>query len=138
MALAVLALLGVLVSLYMSLYKLGLIPEIACGGGSCSRVQNSPWAMFLGVPVPFLGLAGYGALLAAALFGLQPDRQDDRRISIVLLAGAVLGFGFSLYLTYLEAVVINAWCRWCVASAIIATLILLAAIPEIRKIGRSG
>ena len=137
MALAVFALVGVLISLYMSLYKLGLIPEIACGGGSCSRVQNSPWAVLLGVPVPYLGVLGYGVLLAAALLGLQPGWQRDRRIAIVLLGGAVLGFAFSMYLTYLEAAVINAWCRWCIASAVVASLILLCAIPEIRKVGQN-
>lgn len=135
MAIAVLALIGLLISLYMSLYKLGFIPEIACGDGGCSLVQNSPWAVFLGVPVPFLGLVGYGLLLGAALLGLQPDRAWDRRIAAILLLGGVVGFGYSMYLTYLEATVIHAWCRWCIVSAVIATLILLCALPEIRKVG---
>lgn len=136
MAIAVLALLGLLISIYMSLYKLGLIPAIACGDGGCTRVQDSPWSAVLGVPVPYLGVLGYGALLAAALLGLDAARHDDRRIALVLLAGALLGFAFSMYLTYLEAAVIHAWCQWCIISAVLASLILLFAIPEIRKVRR--
>jgi uncharacterized membrane protein len=134
MLIAVLALVGILISIYMALYKLGLIPEIACAGGSCTRVQNSPWAVFLGVPVPFIGVLGYGVLLATAVLGLQPGKSHDRRIATILLGGAVLGFLFSMYLTYLEAAVINAWCRWCIGSAVIASMILLSAIPEIGKV----
>src|SRR5690606_32369876 len=72
MVMAVLALIGVLISIYMLMYHLGLLGSIMCGTGGCETVQNSPWASFLGVPVPLLGLFGYGALLAAALLGLRP------------------------------------------------------------------
>jgi uncharacterized membrane protein len=137
MGLAVLALIGVLISGYMSAYKLGLLGMLACGPGGCEIVQHSPWAVLLGVPVPFLGLAGYGVLLVTALLGLQPAFVADRRIAGVLLAGALAGFGFSAYLTYLEAAVIHAWCRWCIGSAVIATLILLLAIPEVMRLRRS-
>jgi hypothetical protein len=30
--------------------------------------------------------------------------------------------------------VINAWCRWCIVSAILAGLILLFALPELRRV----
>ena len=134
MALALLALIGLLIGVYMSAYKFGLIGTIACGTGGCNTVQNSPWAVFAGVPVPVIGLLGYGALFATALLGLQPRFEDDRRISIVLLAGATIGLVFSAYLTYLEAAVIHAWCRWCIASAVLAVLIFLFALPELQRL----
>lgn len=130
MGIAVLALIGLLISTYMSLYKLGVFGVIACGAGDCDRVQNSPWAVFLGIPVPYIGFLGYGALMAAALMGMQPGFLRDRRISAVLVAGATIGLAFSAYLTYLEAAVINAWCRYCIASAILAALIFLFTLPE--------
>jgi uncharacterized membrane protein len=43
--------------------------------------------------------------------------------------------GFSIYLTFLEPFVIGASCAWCLTSALIATLLLLAATPE-RRAGR--
>ena len=41
--------------------------------------------------------------------------------------GALIGFGFSLYLTYLELFVIDAICQWCVASAVLMALSLAVA-----------
>jgi uncharacterized membrane protein len=137
MAVALLALVGVLISAYMSAYKLGLFGTIVCGTGGCETVQNSPWANFLGVPVPYLGLAGYGALFVLAMIGIQPRFTDDRRIAALLFTGATLGLAFSAYLTYLEAMVIHAWCRWCIVSAILASLIFIAALPELRRMRRT-
>lgn len=134
MLMALLTLVGVLISVYMSAYKLGLVGSLVCGSGGCEAVQNSPWAAFMGVPVPFIGLAGYAAMLITALLGLQPRFEDDRRISLVLIAGATIGLAFSAYLTYLEYAVIHAWCRWCIVSAILATLIFILALPEFRRL----
>ena len=137
MGVALLAVIGLLIAGYMSAYKLGLLGVLACGPGGCETVQHSPWAVFLGVPVPFIGFAGYAIMLGAALLGLQPHLVSDRRVAAVLLTGAVVGFAYSAYLTYLEAVVIGAWCRWCIGSAVVATLILLFAIPEVPRLRRS-
>src|SRR5690606_33436590 len=71
MVAAVLALVGVLISVYMMLYHLGMIGSILCGTGGCETVQNSPWASFFGVPVPLIGLVGYGIMFAVALLGIQ-------------------------------------------------------------------
>src|SRR5690606_34145678 len=131
MGLALLALTGVLVSAYMTAYKLGFVGSLVCGTGGCETVQNSPWSVFLGVPVPVIGLLGYGLLFGAALLGIQPRFEDDRRIALVLIGGAVIGAVFSAYLTWLEVSVIHAWCRWCVVSAILAGLILLLSLPEL-------
>lgn len=132
MAITLLALVGVLISLYMSAYTFGLLGEIVCGAGGCETVQHSPWARFMGVPVPLIGLAGYGALFGTALAGVHATRS--RLVAFVLLAGATIGLLFSAYLTYLEAFVIHAWCRWCIASAALAVLIFLFSLPELRRL----
>ena len=134
MVLAVLALFGVLISIYMLLYHVGMIGSIVCGTGGCETVQNSPWSSFLGIPVPLIGLLGYAALLATALLGLQPRMLADRRVALILLAGALIAFAFSAYLTWLEAFVIHAWCRWCIASAVLTLLLVLAALPEYARL----
>lgn len=134
MGIALFALIGVLISAYMTAYKLGMIGTIACGAGGCETVQNSPWAVFLGVPVPIIGLIGYGVLVVAALLGLQPRFAEDRRIALLLITAAVIGALFSAYLTYLEASVIHAWCRWCIISAILAALILMSALFELNRL----
>lgn len=134
MGIALLALVGVLISAYMTAYKLGMLGSIMCGTGGCETVQNSPWSVFLGVPVPVIGLIGYGLLFATALLGIQPRFEDDRRVPFVLIGGALIGAAFSAYLTWLEVSVIHAWCRWCIVSAILAGLILLLSLPELGRL----
>ena len=133
MAIAVLSLGGLLIATYMLLYKLNVLATLACGTGGCETVQASPWAMFLGIPVPAWGVAGYLALMVAAMVGLQPRFADSRGLAAILLGMATFAFGFSMYLTAIEAFRIHAWCRFCIASAIVATLIFLAALPELRR-----
>ena len=134
MAVAVLSLVGLFVAVYLSAYSAGLIPLI-CGVGSCETVQASPWAMVGPIPVPLLGVIGYLSLLGVALFGLQSTQLDSRGPGLVMLALATVGVAYSAFLTYLEAAVINAWCMWCVISAVLMSLIFLASLPELRRRG---
>jgi uncharacterized membrane protein len=138
MAMALLALLGIFDAGYLLLHKIGAIGELTCGIGDCGTVQASRFAVFLGVPVPVLGLLGYATLFILALLGLQPSLAGNRRIGAALLALATISFAFSVYLTALEAFVIHAWCQWCVVSAIIATLIFIFALPELSRLRRGG
>lgn len=128
MAIATLALVGALVSLYLTLYKAGWLGSLACGpGGGCAVVQSSPYAVFLGVPVPVWGVVGYVALLGLALYGLQPSGLARPAVGWLLVGWAALALGFTAYLTYLEAFVIRAWCRWCLVSAALVVAIAVAA-----------
>jgi uncharacterized membrane protein len=134
MVIAVFALVGTLIGVYMSLYKLGVIETLACGSAACESVQSSPWAVFLGIPVPFLGVAGYASIMALALAGLHPGPSMDRRIASALLALTSIAFAYSIYLSWVEAVLIQAWCRWCIASAVVSTLLFLSALPELPRL----
>jgi uncharacterized membrane protein len=134
-AIVLLALVGLLVATYLWLYKIGLIGQLQCGTGSCEYVQASPFAELLGIPVAFYGVAGYGALLAVGLAGLQPRFTADRRVALLLAALATAGFGFTLYLTAIELFVLHAVCRWCVVSAVIITAIWAAAVTGLRRSG---
>ena len=137
MVIAILALLGLLVSLYMLAYALGLTGSVMCGLGDCGTVQNSPYAKIGPIPVAGFGVLGYLALVFMSFKGLQPGSKGSRVVPLSLLGGGVLGVAFSAYLTYLEAFVIHAWCQWCVSSAIIMVLAFLASLPELRRIGES-
>jgi uncharacterized membrane protein len=136
MAVAVLALIGLLISTYLLLYKLNVMKTLLCGTGACETVQSSPWADFLGVPVPAWGVAGYLIILALAIAGIQPRFVENRTLARVLLATATFAFAFSAYLTWVEAFLLQAWCRWCVASAIVATLIFVGTLFELPAILR--
>jgi uncharacterized membrane protein len=60
----------------------------------------------------------------------------DRRVAAFLFLASLYAFGFSAYLSYIEAVRIQAWCRWCIASAVVATLLFLLSLPEIGRMRR--
>jgi uncharacterized membrane protein len=140
-ATALLALVGLLVALYLTLHRLGVIGTLQCGagGGGCERVQSSAYAVFLGVPVAFYGVAGYAVLLAVSLVGLQPAWLPRRGPTVALAALAALGFAFTVYLNVVEFFVIRAVCRWCVASAVIITSITaVAGHGVMRERGKGG
>ena len=134
MVIAVLALGGVFVSAYLTLYKLGYIGTLACSIGSCETVQMSKWAKFLGLPVAAWGVGFYLVMLGVAIAGTLPRFTESRQLSGVLLVLSILGFVFTAYLTSLEAFVIHAYCIYCLSSAAIITLILIAALLDYREL----
>ncbi len=122
---AVLAGLGVLVSGYLSVKRF-TGGSLACTRwASCDLVNNSVYAKIYGVPVAFIGLAGYLLLLGLALAALHAAAPVQRRLLTLSFFLALGGVGFSAYLTYLELYVIEAICIWCVTSAILITLLSL-------------
>ena len=137
MVTATLALAGFFVSLYLWLWKLGVVGSLACGpGGGCEYVQSSPWAMVFGIPVAVVGVVGYLALLVVSLGGLQPRWAERREPTLALVVLSGLGVAFTGYLTYLEAAVIHAWCRWCLVSAGIISAIFVASLIGLRAARR--
>ena len=110
-AIALLALVGFFVALYLWLHALGVGGALRCGTGACETVQASRWATFLGLPVAFYGVVGYFAIFVAAIAALRPAAQPQRGWSVLLAALASGGLLFTLYLTYLELFVIHAICR---------------------------
>jgi len=137
MGAALAALLGILVSAYLWLYKIGAIATIACGNGGCERVQASPWSRFLGIDVALIGLLGYCALFGMTLLSLQPKYAAARWPIQALLALSAGAVAFTLYLKYLEFFVIGSVCRWCVISAVLISLFFVLVVLEHRRMRRT-
>lgn len=131
---ALIALVGLFVALYLTLYKVGVIGELACGIGSCEAVQTSRWSTFLGLPVAAWGLAFYASVLALALAGLTERYEDSRPLALGMLALTAWGTLFSLWLTYLELFVIHAICQWCVISALLAVGLTVVSYLDWREL----
>lgn len=131
---ALVALAGMFVALYLTLYKLGYIGTLACAVGSCEKVQTSKWATFLGFPVGAWGVGYYVAVLVVSLAGLSPVFVERRIISRILVAMTGVGVVFSLWLTYLELFVIDAICIYCVISAILAIVLFVISWQDLRDV----
>ncbi|MGH7534437.1 MAG: vitamin K epoxide reductase family protein [Gemmatimonadales bacterium] len=133
MGAALLSLVGLFVSAYLYLYKIGRIGSLACGTGGCETVQASAWSRFAGVEVALIGVLGYATLLVVSLTALRPGRNDQRGPMTLLTVLAGLGVLFTAYLTYIELFVIRAICRWCVGSAVIIVAVFLLALLDRRR-----
>lgn len=117
---AVLSLIGVAIAGYVviTVEIMDQIPQCVGGGGGCAAVEHSSYSRIAGVHVATLGLIGYTTILATTIW-----RGDTARVAAFFLS--LFGFGFSLYLTYLELWEILAICQWCVSSAIAMTMIFV-------------
>lgn len=110
---------------------------LSCGASSgCETVKNSVYANLVGIPLPVLGLVSYVALLV--LLAVQGQSAVSGRDWVPYVALAIFGVSlagvlYSAYLTYIELFVIDAICRWCVASAIIIVAIFVLSIFNLRN-----
>ena len=85
----------------------------------CGIVNHSKFAEVQGIPVAAIGIGGYLALLWFALV----------RQRMLVFTAAAAGFGYSLYLAYIEKSVLGVWCLYCVISlAAIALITVLSAV----------
>src|SRR6478672_12404305 len=124
------AIAGIGVATYITIADAGGgAPQCLAGGHGCATVAESHYSHIAGINVAVFGIVGYVLLLAAAA-----TPGDLGRFGGLLLA--LVGFGFSAYLTYLELFVINAVCQWCVASAVLMTLLFV--VSALRAFGYVG
>lgn len=128
MAVALLALLGLLDAAYLAVERLSGGTLVCPVGGGCDIVQSSPYAIFLGVPVAYIGVAGYAALLLTALLALNMDRLAGLDLATLLLGLAGLALLAGIYFTYLQVAVIDAICFWCAVAALLDVGIFVAAL----------
>lgn len=124
----VLAWLGVVDSAYLAIRhgETGRGWGICTEEASCSSVLVSSYSTFLGIPLALLGLTFYSLLLVGDLAGLGLQRERIRRaFQVAIAALATLGVVFSGYLIYVQAMILESFCPFCVASAVLATLLCL-------------
>ena len=122
-AAVVVAIAGLAIATYLTVvHYAGGEPVCAIAHG-CATVQKSHYAELAGVPVALLGALGYLAILGS----LARDGEAARTATAFL---AIVGVGFSGWLTYVEVVELEAICIWCVGSAVCMTL--LAGLATVR------
>jgi uncharacterized membrane protein len=136
--LVLLAVVGIGIALYLTLYKVGVIGVLSCSVGSCETVNTSKWSVLMGIPIAAWGLAAYAALLVLAMAGSSEVREASVPIACMLVALAAWSVLFSAWLTYLELFVIHAICIWCVSSALLWVVILAVSVADLRSVSRAA
>ena len=90
---------------------------------SCDVVNRSEQSSIIGIPVAGIGVVGYAVLLVLSTFWRSRSDTPNR-----LLAAALVGLAFALYLTYVEAYELETWCILCLTSLALISLIALSAV----------
>jgi len=124
--------LGLLVSIYMTIYKISHNDSMCLGSGDCSTVNASRYSEVNGIPVAVIGIGGYLALLGTLL--LEKRNEFFRKNGTLIGFGlALTGFVFTLWLIYVELVLLRAICPFCVTSQISMTIVFIAALIRLVK-----
>ena len=125
---AVIALAGLADAVYLTVVAL-TGETAACGGSTgCVEVLGSPYAKIAGVPVAFLGVWGYFTAFAFATFAGFGSKRAQRLFAVTV--GAM--FAMTLWLLYVQAFVLHAFCRYCLFSAAFTFLLagfVVAGLP---------
>jgi len=133
-AVAIVAVIGLADATYLTVQAL-TGETLSCGGSpDCFRVLGSSYARLGGIPVAMLGALAYFTVFTFATFAAFGYRGAPK--FLVLIAGAM--FLMTLWLLYVQAFLLHAYCRYCLFSAAITFLIagLLIAVPPLQR--RSG
>ena len=131
LAIAVLAVAGIAVSAVSLQRHYAKSASAFCDVGerfNCDIVNRSEYSSLMGIPVAGIGVVGYGVLLTLATVYRARVETPTR-----LLAAAMAGLGFALYLTYVEGYVLGTWCILCLSSlGMIAGITVLAGVVKAR------
>ena len=125
---AIVSLAGLADAMYLTVQAL-TGETLSCGGSpDCFRVLGSPYAKVGGVPLALLGAVAYFSVFTFATFAAFGYARA--RTLLVPLIGAM--FLVTMWLLYLQAFVLHAYCRYCLFSAAITFLLagLVIAIPS--------
>jgi uncharacterized membrane protein len=129
----ILTIAGLLVSIYMTIYKFTDNEKMCIGSGGCSVVNSSRYSEVNGIPVAVLGVAGYSAILAVLLLERRNDFFEQNG-AMLFFGLSITGFLFTVWLVYVEIALIKALCPFCLTSQAVMTVIfILSVIRLIRQ-----
>jgi uncharacterized membrane protein len=131
LAAVVFAVAGAAIATYLAYENLQSRSGVCTITHGCATVQKSQYGKILGVPVSVPGLALYAALVVAGVTWLTNFRGLRDLAAMLACYGALFGFLFSGYLTYVEGFVLNAWCIYCIGSASLMTVLFLIWATEL-------
>ncbi|MFZ5819470.1 MAG: vitamin K epoxide reductase family protein [Chloroflexota bacterium] len=122
-----LAIVGLVVSIYMTIYKVSSNDALCLGSGDCSTVNASRYSEVYGFPVASVGIAGYFAILLTHWYENR-DAFFKRNGPLLVFGMALTGFVFTVYLVYVEFAILKALCPFCLVSQITMTILFLISI----------
>jgi uncharacterized membrane protein len=123
----ILVVIGLIVSIYMTIYKATSNDALCLGSGDCSTVNASRYSEVYGIPVASVGIAGYLAILLVHWYERR-DEFFEKNGPMLNFGMALTGFLFTVYLIYVEFAILKAFCPFCLASQTAMTIIFIISI----------
>lgn len=126
----IVSLLGFTDSTYLAIKKLTGSPVTCTIVHGCETVTSSVYSEIFGIPVALLGSFFYLTILLVTV--LYIDRKQEH----ILRRAAHLtwiGLGASAYFIFVQAVLLQAWCIYCIGSAISSSLLFVVGMTYLRR-----
>ncbi|NJC98914.1 MAG: hypothetical protein C3F07_20160 [Anaerolineales bacterium] len=128
-----LAIVGLLVSIYMTIYKVTSNDNMCIGSKDCSVVNASKYSEVNGIPVAVVGVLGYAAILGVLWLERKPGFFQQNG-TMLLFGLTLMGFLFTIWLIYVEVALLRAYCPFCITSQVSMTIMfILTVIRVIRQ-----
>lgn len=124
----ILGLLGVLLCIHIYQKKREPKPMVCPLGADCHTVLKSDFSSFYGIGLEVFGFMYYGLIATVYALTLGITELQHPTVYFILFLMSASAFMFSLYLIFVQAVLIRSWCSWCITSAFLTTLILIFSI----------
>ena len=141
---AVLALGGVLDSIYLSISHYRVYTDIAyesfCAISrsiNCDTVSQSTYSIFIGIPVPVWGIIGYTFFVLILPFAWSKEAQKQKIWPILLFISLAFSI-YSVILAYISAFYIHSYCMMCIVSFGINFLLLYYTWIVRKRFGKEG
>jgi uncharacterized membrane protein len=122
-----LSVLGLLVSIYMTVYKYTKNEKMCVGSGGCNIVNSSRYSEVSGIPVAVFGIVGYAAILGVLLFE-RKNRFLEENSTMLFFGLSFTGFLFTAWLIYVEIALIKALCPFCLTSQASMTIVFIISV----------
>ena len=126
---AVIALAGLADAVYLTVVAMTGETTACAGSTGCIEVLGSSYARIAGVPVAYFGVLGYFAAFGFATFAGFGSKRAQKLFALTV--GAM--FAMTLWLLYVQAFVLHAFCRYCLFSAAFTFLlagVVVAGLPS--------
>ena len=130
--LVALTVLGLLVSIYMTIFKLTNNESMGIGSGGCSIVNASGYSSVRGIPVAVFGVIGYLSILVLFYLERKPGFFQANG-SMLQFAVTLTGFLFTVWLVYVEVALLKAYCPFCITSQVAMTIIFILTVIRVIK-----
>jgi uncharacterized membrane protein len=112
---AALALVGLAEATYLTVLSLTGATAVCGGSSDCFKVLGSKFARIGGLPLAGFGALSYFSVFSLATFGLF----GYARVRVFFAINVLAMFAVTLWLLYVQAFLLHAFCRYCLFSAAI-------------------